>query len=540
MAQLSKSGLVRHLATIVAVLGILGCLLVSGCGNSGQGSSKPAVVTPPTSANLTIYHTLALRDVSADIREFVIEGFDVGGTSTRDPYICDKAAEVSLNMPTESVSMRISYRDKDGAIVGVYVCQLDLADGMPCEVNVDSWEDAATQTCLTEMVMTPATHTIKLAEFANYQVVGYFRIDGKTYRQDLSKLASWEAFDDAVARSRGYGMFYGAEGGETPVSAAYLNKYAEGNLKVVAPLVSDFFLEPRRDTPLMLPLSYKEYSWMAVAQMTNGKIENVTDSVEVSLSDPTVLGLTMLPGDDPMYRIDPYAVGECDITVTYRVSDTEEYEEIFPVTVTNATLKYVRSRQAEQVLALGRQASANIEAIYSDGTSLPGDFMCSYSSTPAGIVAIDAFGTYTGSAIGTAFVVVSSPAGADSPTPVPFVDENGEVIVDEYGDPTYTFEQIITVVEPVVDHLEVSCGVENPVQAKLGDELVFVAKAFYSDGTTRIVTSEVTWSASKPRVLKFSETEKGVAVCQGLGQSLVEITYGATVEPANITVIVSE
>jgi hypothetical protein len=77
-----------------------------------------------------------------------------------------------------------------------------------------------------------------------------------------------------------------------------------------------------------------------------------------------------------------------------------------------------------------------------------------------------------------------------------------------------------------------SCRVEGPASVPPGESARFRATARYSDGSSRDVTNEVTWSSEDASILTV--TAGGTATARNIGEAELRATLGATAPTGNV------
>jgi uncharacterized protein YjdB len=405
----------------------------------------------------------------------------------------------------------------------------------------------------------------------------------------------WQSSDVTIATIGRDGVATGVKPGVVTISGTALD--AKGRAKTgTATLtvtldaqVIALSIEPATPT---LTLN-QSLNMVARAMSNDGTRAVVTDSVDWTSSDPTVVRVTT--GSTARGRITGIKVGTAKLTATLGALTAET-----TVTVTAATIKSIAVTPNQTTSSVGVPRNFVATALLSDDTNVDITQQASWTAAPAGVATISntdgSRGRATPTAMGTANItatymgVTSAPArltvtaiaalsvqvtpampvlpkgavqalvatatfpgnttqdvtgGAawtSSASAVATVAGDGTVTAIAPGTATITATfgavmgtSLVTVTNASLSSIEVTPPGQTLARG-LGQ--LYTATGVYSDGTRRNITAEVTWSTVNPAVAAVSNAtgSHGLLTAVAAGTTMVTASLEGKVGAASVTV----
>jgi hypothetical protein len=334
-------------------------------------------------------------------------------------------------------------------------------------------------------------------------------------QQDVTASASWLSGNNAVALVKGQGLVFAAAAGRTTITASYSGFTAVANLVVNGVQLLAVQVSPV-DPRLGVGVSV---NFTATGVYADGSTADVTSAVTWASSSPAVLRISASG------MAATGAVGTSVVTATLNGVQGSS-----TVTVTSVVLRAITVQPGSVSLTLGGSALLRAVGTYSDGSTVDLTASVAWSASPDNVVSVpDATGLIR--AFGVGATVVTATFGG--------VSGAAKVSVSPATLTGITIDPSVSTV-PV--------GAVEPL----------AATGFFSDGTSRDVTNEVTWSSSADTTATVSNVMGSAGLVTGVSAGDVTIlataTSGAqakalvsvlaatlqsiTVAPANATIIV--
>lgn len=472
--------------------------LAVGCGGggggggafvqNGSGQASGPVASGPT-GNLVLKHTLGLglregtaRAVPPSITHFRITGLDLAGNVVFPTTTYPKAAQIVLDLPLETVRLRIEYLE--GATVA-WIALVDFVLAPGVTITVEEPEREEVTAALQSIVLEPASPSLAQGTDVSLSATGVFS-DGTT--QDLTASVAWSSADPAVATvsSAGgtRGLAHGVAAGSVAVRADLGPVRGETTLTVTSAQLVSLQIAPARPS---LPVG-TTLQLAVTGLFTDGTQQDLTAQAAWSSATPGTA--TVTAGG----LLSALAEGNADVTAGLGgVSTTAQ------VAVTDAVLQAITLTPASPSLARGTQVALTATGSFSDGTTQDLTTSVTWSSDSGAVGVSNATGgkgLVSGLAVGASGV--SATRG--------LVTGTTQVTV------TAATLQSITV-EPASPALP------------LGTSQAFTATGLYSDLSTQDLTAQVTWSSSSAGLPISSG---GVATATAPGPSTVAATHAAS------------
>jgi uncharacterized protein YjdB len=346
---------------------------------------------------------------------------------------------------------------------------------------------------LESLELRPPSVTVEVNETAELRAIGAFA-DGR--REDVRMGLEWASSDPAVARVAA-GEVTGVAPGAAEVTARSGDISAATRVTVRAPRLRSLEVGPA----LMDVPAGDERQLEAVGRLTSGATVSVTAQADWRSSDPSVVEV------DPDRPGIILARGEGRATITAREADAG-LEGSTTVSVAPAVLRAVTVTPTTASLPAGTITRFGAIGLYSDGSRADFTERVVWTSSDPGVMRVanqrPDQGLATAVAAGQATIrVAHEPTGLTS-------DASGG-------------SAVVTVTPPRLESLSITPRTAN-VAAGLPQQ--FTATGSYSDGSSRDLSSQVTWSTSSPMIATVDGAGRATTLTQGT------VTVSA-VDPSN-------
>lgn len=309
-------------------------------------------------------------------------------------------------------------------------------------------------------------------------------------RRDVTAAVSWSVSDAGVVSVVSPGVVRGVAPGSATVAASIAGVQATASITVTEALLTALALTPEVSTvPSGAPVNFT-----ATGSFSDGSTRDVTAEATWSSSDPAVasvsaagIALALQPGTTSVSA----GVGVLSATAT--------------LTVTPASLTSLALSPAVASVPAGATQAFTAQAAFSDGSSRDVTASVSWSVSLPAVAAVTSPGLVRGLAVGTATVSTSMLGLEASAT--------------------------LTVTDAVLVSLAIAPDVAvTPV----GVPVAFTATGAYSDGSSRDVTRQASWSAADASIATLSPS--GVATPLRAGSTTVGASLDGAVATSTLTV----
>lgn len=293
--------------------------------------------------------------------------------------------------------------------------------------------------------------------------------DSQTY-VDITELAKWEAADQKVASMTDEpGEILGQGAGETIIQATWQGVKGSTALTVENAALERIMLTPRQSDMLL----GASLDFTAIAVYSNGGVLDVSDTVTWSVSDSNVThnGSGKVISNGSMPNSNPVVVSVLDPETGITAESN--------LKVHNSELTSIIVNPTEITLGIGEVQKIEVVGVYNDGSTIE-------------------------VSNGVEFIFDDSSVVSEF---------DGEITGLKEGDSGFTvqFEGISVEGElTVADRKLVSISVTPEVAEIIkGQGQQYSAIGVYDNGTTKVLTGEVFWSAESP--VTFDPTSPGLA-----------------------------
>jgi hypothetical protein len=344
---------------------------------------------------------------------------------------------------------------------------------------------------LTGIQVQPGGSTIPRGTTAAFTATGTFA-DGTT--ADVTGSVTWSSSDETVATVSNtpgsQGVATGLKVGGTAITATLSGLSGAAKLSVTDATVTALAVAPRTSSIAVGARA----QLTATATYSDGTQKDVTASASWSASDPSV---AVSSGAGTAGQVTGIKIGGADVTASFSGKSATAR-----VTVTAATLTQITVTPRTLALVAGLKQNLTATATYSDGSTLDVTGQATWSTD-------DAMVATASNAMGTSGLVTAVGPG----TTTVHARLDGK-------DGTAT----VTVTAATLKSLSVSPILPS---RRVGQNVQFGASAILSNGTSRNVTLQATWTSSAPMVATIVGTggNRGQASCVGPGTTTITAMY---------------
>ena len=345
-----------------------------------------------------------------------------------------------------------------------------------------------TGAALTGITLTPLSNSgiknlIRVGEAEAYTALGTFS-DGFT--QDLVNNVVFSSSNLDVARMLQQGLALATGIGTTQVSASVRGITASANLQVFSGVLSSLQI-----TPAVTNITSGGSQQFNVSGLyADGTTDDLTSLVTWTSSDPSVLSITPagLASALPTLSTTPVTV-----TAAYGTSTASFILNVQPVGSggSTATLSAIAVTPTSSHIAKGTTRQLSVTGMYSDGTTADITRQVTWTSMGTSIAIVSNTGLVTGLAPGQATIEAS----------ISSLTSSGVIIVSGA-----TLQSLA---------ISPSGAVFAP-----GANQQFTLTGTFSDGSSQVLTSGVTWSSSNAAVASIDNN----GVARGIARGPVQFT----------------
>lgn len=443
-----------------------------GCGDEAQPLSAP------TLDGLELTAEPAMLTVDETFRVTVLARYSDGST----PDVTGEAVfEVEDDTVVESLTGG-RFRAADAGTTTIRA-RMDEAEGALSVTVMPA--------PLVGLELVPSDTSVEVNESRVLRALGSFADGARTAVNDQ---VVWSSSDPSVVAVEG-GTVTGLAPGRATVTAEANGISASADVRVREPRLVELELEgPEAPIP-----AGQRATVVATGLFSSGSTVTVNAQLEWRSSDPDVARVSEVAGEEGV------VIAESEGRTTITALDPETtLEAAVTVRVAPPTLVAVEVRPGQAELAAGEIVILSAVGVFSDGSSLDMTRDVSWRSSDPSVAAVNNSGfekgRVSGLSAGTAVIDVTEM-------------QSGLTSEASMGGATLTVNppNLLTIgIEPRT----------SQVVAGLTEQLR--ARGNFSDGTSRILTSSLSWSSSSPMIASVNET--GLVTGRQQGMATVRVT----------------
>jgi trimeric autotransporter adhesin len=338
---------------------------------------------------------------------------------------------------------------------------------------------------LLTVTVSPAVANVPKGETEQLSATGNYS-DGST--QNVTDSATWSTSDASDATVSSTGLVAGVATGLATITASYSSVDGTSAITVVPPVLLAVTVSPATAN---LP-SGETQQLKATGDYSDGSTQNLTDVVTWSTSDSSIASVSstglVTAGT---------STGLATITAT---DASTSVDGTAAITVLPAVLLAITVSPVAANLPSGETQQLTATGDYSNGTTGNLTDSVTWSTSSSSIASVSSTGLVTaGASTGLATITATDASASIDGT------------------------SAITVLPAVLLSISVTPAVTNVPK---GQTQQLVATGLYSNGTTSVITGDVTWSTSAATVATVSSS--GLATAEGTGAATISATDPTT------------
>jgi uncharacterized protein YjdB len=356
-----------------------------------------------------------------------------------------------------------------------------------------------TAPALVSLAVSPANPSIALGTTVQFAATGTFT-DGST--QNLTSVVQWTSANSSLANinvNGAQGLAMGTAMGSTSISATSGSVSASAALTVTSPTLTSISITPSAAS--IAQGTTLQFS--AIGTFTDGSTQNLTSSVQWASANSSVAGIS-LNAVGGLAKAN--APGSSNITAA-----SGSFSASAVLTVTNASLTSIAVTPQAGSFPLGTLQQFTATGAFSDGTTQDITATAAWSSSNTGIASITVSGLLTARNVGT--VAITAASGA----------VNG----------------VASASVNAANLASIAIAPGNLTLAATTSQQM-AAIGTFNDGSTRDLTSQVTWTTSNAPAAKISSNGLVRALSPGtasVGASLASVSASMTVDVTNAQIV---
>ncbi len=446
--------------------------LLAGCGG-GTNAGSPAAVLQ------SIQITPAATSIAAGLTQQFTATGKYSDNSSKD--LTSSSTWSSSNTSAATVSSTGMVTSKAQGLTTITATYSGISGNTTLTV---------TAPVLASIAVTPASASIPLGTGVQLTATGTYT-DSST--QNLTNSATWNSSNTSAASVSSTGMVTSNAQGSATITAAYSGISGNASLTVTAPALVSLAVSP--SSASIAPNTTIQFA--AIGTFTDGSTQNVTASVQWTSGNHSVATINV-------NGVSGLAMGIAAGTSTITATSGSIYANA-TLTVTSATLVSIAVTPVNASIPLGTVQQFTATGTFSDGTTQNITDTVTWSSSKNSIASITVSGLASAGSLGT--VTITAASGS--------VNGSTSLTVNAADLASLTIPQgNVTIAETTTEP--------------------FSAIGTFTDGSTRDLTTDATWTSSNPAVATVGSS---YGLAKGLSPGTTTIT--ATVGTVSASVILT-
>jgi len=343
-------------------------------------------------------------------------------------------------------------------------------------------------TKVVKLAISPQSPTIPLGTSQQFTATETLA-DGST--TDVTSMVTWVSSAPTVATITTVGMVSSLSQGTTHITAS-LGSHKASTLLTIAPAS----LTSLTLTPTSAKIAkYTDQQFTATGKFSNGTLQNISSQVTWASSNASIASVSKSG-----LAVAGSVAGNTVITASMSGQSVSAN-----LTVTNANLESIAVTPADSTIPVGVFRQFVATGTFSDGSTQNISAVTTWSSSTTAVAQVSSSGLLSALAVGTATIAAALNGSSGS------------------TDVTVATPQLISVaIQPSNGQVAVSTGLQ------------LIATGTYNDGSTKSITSAVTWSSSANTIV--SVNANGFASAESVGTATITATLGSITTSTSLKV----
>jgi hypothetical protein len=458
------------------------CLLLSlvNCGGGGGGS--PTGNTDGNTPDTTPY-VVGLQISPAMIS--LVTGTETNGSATAiysDNSKRDVTEEVSWSVLSDAIATVSNDSGSKGVVHGQSQGSTQVSASLG-DINATSTVTVVNAE-LVSLSIDPQSSVLPSGTSISLQATGHYS-NGSS--QDLTATLQWQSDAPSIAAVDDTGVVTGGAVGSAVISGALAGLSANTEITV-----SDAILQNITINPAQLSLATgTELEIHALGQFSDGSIRDITQSVDWQSSDTQVATIT-----DNLQQFFLHGEATGNATLSANLNGVTEQQNIV---VTEATIQSLAIVSEGTTIALGDSMQFTAIATLSDFSTQDLTEQVTWSSDQPSVLSVSNASGEAG---------LGTPLGA------------GTITV------SVGFEDLLASKTITVSDAQLLSININPINPSIAanTQLQLSASGNYSDGTSRDISSLVSWSSTKENIATVGNVDNQYGLAEAIAPGVVTIT----------------
>ena len=388
----------------------------------------------------------------------------VSATAT---YTDSTTQELTTDLVWTSTDSTVATVSKAGIINAIKVGNVTIVAAYPGSSASGSVKVVVNDGPLTQIRLSPATMQVPTGSTQQFAATGIF---ADQVSLDIGSTVTWSSSDPTVASISTSGLASGLKTGVVTITATDPATHVSGTalLGVTSAVLQTIAVTI---SPSPMPAGTTAQA-VAVGTYTDGSSRDISSSVIWSSSNALVATISTASGTEG--KISSLKAGSITIQALDSASNISGTASL---KVSAATLAMIQLSPANAQIPSGTNQPYLATGIYSDNTSQDISGSVTWSSSNSGVASIASNGMASGLQSGVVTITAMDPSTSIKGTAA------------------------LAISTAVLTSISVSL---MPTQVPAGVDSQAVAVGNYSDGSTRDITSSVTWSSTSATIASVS------------------------------------
>ena len=404
------------------------------------------------------------------------------------------ATGLYTDQTTQDLTQQVSWRSNNNAIsdidfngvvsgnsVGTSIITASLGT-----ISNTASVDITTAT-LISINVTPNVTSIANGTNTSLIASGFYTDDST---QDLTQQVSWQSDDSNILEVSSSGVVTARSVGSATITASFEGQSNSSSITVTTATLESITVSPNSSS---LP-NGTNINLQATGFYSDSTSQDLTAQVSWQSNDSAIAETSSLG------LVTARSVGSATITASF-----EGQSNSSSITVTTATLESITVSPNSSSLPNGTNINLQATGFYSDSTSQDLTAQVSWQSNDSAIAETSSLGLVTARSIGSATITANFNGKSSSSS--------------------------ITITDATIDSITVS---PNTSSLPNGTNINLQATGFYSDSSSKDLTTQVSWQSSNNTIAEISNL--GLLTARSVGTAVITTNFEGQSNSASITV----